>query len=120
MKKFTALFLSLLLLPTVMPAVMPLVPASTGSTLTVTDYLSEGEDVADALQRLIDGNPNRTLYFPDGSNNVMNPDRPYWECSVGIHNLFHFLRIEYIRRLSYLELPTSNKRAVKFAFEFKF
>lgn len=77
--------------------------------------------------RLTDKNnpqKNRTsdilLYFPDGSNNVMNPDRPYWECSVGIHNLFHFLHIEYIRRLSYLELPTSNKRAVKFAFEFKF
>lgn len=56
-----------------MPAVMPCVPASTGSVLTVTDYLSESEDVADALQSLIDANPNRTLYFPDGSYVLSHP-----------------------------------------------
>lgn len=30
-------------------------------------------DVADALQRVIDGNPNRTLYFPDGVYLISKP-----------------------------------------------
>lgn len=36
--------------------------------LIVTDYLESvnGEDVSDVLQRIIDENPNRTIYFPDG------------------------------------------------------
>ena len=34
----------------------------------VSDYVtpSSGEDVSEALQQLIDANPNRTIYFPDG------------------------------------------------------
>lgn len=57
--------------------------------------------------------------FPSGSY-VMDFKRPYWEISIGIHNIFNLVKIEYIRRLSYLELPTANKRAVKFAVDFKF
>ena len=36
--------------------------------LIVTDYICvDGKsDVSDALQKLIDENPNRTLFFPDG------------------------------------------------------
>ena len=42
--------------------------ASLPGTLCVTDTVpaDTGADVADALQALIDANPNRTLYFPDG------------------------------------------------------
>ena len=36
--------------------------------LIVTDYLiADGKtDAADAIQKLIDENPHRTLFFPDG------------------------------------------------------
>lgn len=57
--------------------------------------------------------------FPDGSY-IMNPNNPYWEFSVGVHNILNILHVEYIRRLNYLDLPTANKQAVKFALEFKF
>ncbi len=69
MKRITALFLSLLLLPVAMPCVF----AAESGMLTVTDHYTEGEDVADALQRLIDENPNRTLCFPDGVYRLSHP-----------------------------------------------
>ena len=40
----------------------------------VTDFIpTDGRDVTKALQRLIDENPNRTLYFPDGVYNISEP-----------------------------------------------
>ena len=41
----------------------------------VTDYLkADGKkDVSDALQKIIDSNPNRTLYFPDGTYLLSKP-----------------------------------------------
>ena len=36
---------------------------------------------------------------------VMNPKTPYMECSVGIHNIFKILHIDYVRRLNYLDNP---------------
>lgn len=59
------------------------------------------------------------IKFPEGCN-IMNPHKPYLEYSVGLHNIFNLLHIEYIRRLTYLDLPTSHKSAIKFALEFKF
>ena len=59
------------------------------------------------------------MHFPEGST-VMNPHTPYCELSFGIHNILNLLRIEYIRRLNYLDLPTSNKQALKFSVAFKF
>lgn len=43
----------------------------------VTDYVAAdtGADVADALQAVIDENPNRTIYFPDGVYLVSHPLR---------------------------------------------
>ncbi|UKK51583.1 DUF5686 and carboxypeptidase regulatory-like domain-containing protein [Prevotella sp. E13-17] len=59
------------------------------------------------------------MMFPDGSH-VMDKSRPYWEVSVGIHNIFKLLHVEYIRRLSYNELPTAHKQIVKFTFRASF
>ena len=43
--------------------------------VTVTDYIkADGKtDVADALQDLIDSNPGRTIFFPDGTYCVSHP-----------------------------------------------
>lgn len=49
-------------------------PADMGYVI-VTDYIaSDGAaDVSDALQRIIDDNPNRTIYFPDGVYIIAEP-----------------------------------------------
>ena len=45
---------------------------------------------------------------------VMDPQTPYMECSVGIHNIFKILHIDYVRRLNYLDHPDANKWGVRF------
>ena len=43
--------------------------------IVVTDYLAaDGKtDLSDAIQRIIDENPNRTIYFPDGTYLISKP-----------------------------------------------
>jgi hypothetical protein len=59
------------------------------------------------------------MYFPAGSH-VMNPDRPYAEIVLGIHNIFKFFHVEYVRRLNYNELPTSPKWGMRYVIAFSF
>ncbi|MDE6354440.1 MAG: hypothetical protein K2L56_05215, partial [Prevotella sp.] len=57
--------------------------------------------------------------FPAGTH-VMDPQRPYVEVLVGVHNVLRSLHIEYVRRLTYLDLPTASKHGVRFKFSVKF
>lgn len=69
---------------------------STGETLgsedyiVVTDYVKVGTDVSAKLQELIDNNPNKTLYFPDGiyrfSKSVTTPSDPTKTVSFRLSN----------------------------------
>ncbi len=59
------------------------------------------------------------MYFPEGSY-IMDPKKPYWEVSAGIHNIFKIVHIEYIRRLSYLHLPTAHKQGIRFMIRMTF
>lgn len=59
------------------------------------------------------------MYFPEGSN-VMNPDKPYVEIVAGVSNIFKFLSVQYVRRLTYNELPTAHKQGIRFRFMFRF
>ena len=47
----------------------------TNGYLNITDYIlpNLGRDVADDLQRIIDLNPNRTIFFPDGEYLISHP-----------------------------------------------
>ena len=49
----------------------------------------------------------------DYSSHVMDRKKPYVEVSVGIHNIFKLLHVEYVRRLNYNELPTANKWGIR-------
>ena len=60
-----------------------------------------------------DGNPIYRSY-------VMDPKRPYVEAIVGIHNIFKLVHVEYVRRLNYLDLPTSTKWGIRFMFRVTF
>lgn len=41
-------------------------------------------------------------------------DKPYVEASVGIYNIFKLLHIEYVRRLTYTNLPGTTKWGIRF------
>lgn len=47
-------------------------------------------------------------------------NKPYLEASVGLENIFKFLRVEYVRRLSYLDLPGARKDGLRFSIKVGF
>ena len=57
--------------------------------------------------------------LPVGSY-MLDGEKPYWELSVGIHNIFKLVQIEYARRLNYNNLPTAHKRGIRFTFRMTF
>ena len=59
------------------------------------------------------------MHFPEGSY-ILDSHRPYWEVSAGIHNIFKIIHVEYVRRLSYLDLPTAHKQGVRFMIRMTF
>lgn len=67
---------------------------------------------------------NRLLKFPvDAAGKALTSPLgtlPYMEASAGIGNLFGFLRLDYIRRLSYLQHPGIQKWGIKIMFDVDF
>lgn len=61
----------------------------------------------------------RLMYFPEGSH-VMDPHRPYYELVFGIHNIFNFFHVEYVRRMAYNDLPTSPKWGLRYVIHVSF
>lgn len=57
--------------------------------------------------------------FPKGCY-IMDKKKPYVEAVVGIHNIFKILHVEYVRRLTYNDLPTTQKWSVRFMFRATF
>ena len=45
---------------------------------------------------------------------------PYWEAVVGVHNIFKFFSVEYVRRLTYLDNEAIHKGGVRFGFMMSF
>ncbi len=62
---------------------------------------------------------HRLMYFPEGTH-IMDPNRPYAELVLGVHNIFKFFHVEYVRRLSYNDLPTSPKWGMRYVIAFSF
>lgn len=56
--------------------------------------------------------------FPSKSH-VMN-NTPYWECVAGVHNIFKFFAVEYVRRLTYLNNEDISKWGIRFGFSMTF
>ena len=57
-------------------------------------------------------------FMPDGSyeqNTIrMNERRPYVEWRIGVHNIFKLIEVDYVRRLTYLDDPNTNKWGIRF------
>jgi hypothetical protein len=64
------------------------------------------------------GNP-RLMYFPEGSN-IMDSSRPYMEMVIGIHNIFKFFRVEYVKRLTYKDLPSAPHWGMRYGVSLTF
>jgi len=66
-----------------------------------------------------DPSKNPALFiFPAGAGKMT--DMPYAEASAGVENIFKFLRIYYVRRLTYLGNPGISKDGIRFAVTFTF
>lgn len=62
---------------------------------------------------------DRILFqFPEGVG-VMNKKVPYWEVVVGVHNIFKFFGVDYVRRMNY-HAPGIHKNGVRFGFMMSF
>ncbi|MCY7329855.1 MAG: DUF5686 family protein, partial [Saprospiraceae bacterium] len=46
--------------------------------------------------------------------------QPYIEASVGIANIFHIFRVDYVRRMTYTDLPGVSKWGIRARFKFDF
>ncbi len=50
---------------------------------------------------------------------ALDPTRPYLELGYGVENIFKFLRVDFIHRLSYLDVPNSRSFGVFFTVQIK-
>ena len=63
-------------------------------------------------------NPNGLYKLPEGTSPMGRT--PYLEASIGLENIFKILRIDYYRRLTYLDQPNIKKGGVRIALRFSF
>lgn len=59
------------------------------------------------------------LAFPEGTY-AMDWHEPYMEFSVGIDNIFKILRVDYVRRINFLDHPNIWKNGVRVSLNFQF
>jgi hypothetical protein len=51
--------------------------------------------------------------------NGLDPDQPYIELGYGIENIFKFIRVDGVHRITYRDAPEAQKFALKVSFQFK-
>ena len=59
-------------------------------------------------------NDRMLFQFPKDSK-VMDKNTPYWEIVLGVHNIFKFFAVDYVRRMNYYG-PGIKKNGVRFMF----
>ena len=60
------------------------------------------------------------LMFPTNAA-MISMNRPYMEISAGLDNIFRILRVDYVWRLNYLDVPyTIDRRGIRVALHFTF
>lgn len=66
-------------------------------------------------------NPNVLLKLPytDKAPSYFLSGKPYIEVSAGVSNIFKFLRVDLIKRMTYLDHPDINKWSLKAAINFE-
>ncbi len=51
---------------------------------------------------------------------ALDPSKPYMEASVGVENIFKILRVDFVKRLSYLDNPGISPYGIRTRFRFDF
>ena len=46
--------------------------------------------------------------------------KPYLEAAIGIHNIFRFFHVDYVRRFTHLDNPDATKHGIRLGFSMKF
>lgn len=64
--------------------------------------------------------PNDPMLFQFPAESHIMSNRPYWEALVGIHNIFKLFGVDYVRRLTYKDLPNVDKWGIRFNFMMSF
>lgn len=82
----------------------------------VVSFSGTWGNLTDKNNPLID--PTGLYRFPDGTGPMGNT--PYLEASFGFENIFKILRIDYYRRLTYLDQPNIKKGGLRIALRFSF
>lgn len=67
-----------------------------------------------------DLNPDLFRFPYDSRTFIMNPRRPYMEIGAGIDNIFTILRVDYVWRLTYRDLPGIDKSGLRVSLHFSF
>ena len=62
---------------------------------------------------------NNPFLQKNANSHLMN-NTPYWEIVAGVHNIFKFFSVEYVRRLTYLNHPGIHRGGVRFGFMMSF
>lgn len=65
-------------------------------------------------------NPGDPVLFQLPAESYVMSNQPYWEAIVGIHNIFKFFGVDYVRRITYKDLPNADKWGIRFNFMMSF
>lgn len=60
--------------------------------------------------------PESNLLYRLPENTCVMSNKPYWEMVVGVHNIFKFFAVNYVRRLSYLDHAHTHRNGIRFSF----
>ena len=75
--------------------------------------------LSDKNNPTIEGDHEGLFLFPNGSY-VMDKKTPYMEVGVGVENIFKFLRLDYVWRLTYRDHPDIQTKGVRFSMHLTF
>lgn len=64
--------------------------------------------------------PNDPMLFQLPEDTHVMTNQPYWEAMAGIHNIFKFFGVEYVRRLTYNNYNNIDKWGIRFNFMMTF
>ncbi len=75
-------------------------------------------DLTDKNNPLKNTNDDIIFKFPSSSYTFGN--QPYWEMVAGVHNIFKFFGIYYVRRLNYMDHANAKRWGVRMGFQMSF
>ena len=77
-------------------------------------------NLTDKNNPFLEKNQNDTKLYKFPANSHVMGNTPYWEVVAGVHNIFKFFGIDYVRRLTYLNNAGIDKWGIRFGFLMSF